>query len=252
VIDLHSHILPGIDDGPETLEGSLELARAALADGIETIAATPHVRDDYPTTPEVMERAVAGLRVALTHAGLPLDVRTGGEIAIERIDGMSHEDLRRFGLGGNPRYLLLEFPYGGWPLVLADIVFSLRVTGITPVIGHPERNAEVQADPDRLGPLVDQGALVQLTAASLVGRVGRGAQRAAVGLLDRELVHLLASDAHAPGVRKVGLSDAREAVGEPQLARWLVDEVPRAIVEDTRLPTRPARAKRRWFDRSRR
>jgi protein-tyrosine phosphatase len=251
VIDLHSHILPSIDDGPETLEASLELARAALADGIETIAATPHVRDDYQTTPDAMEAAVANLRVALADAGLPLDVRPGGEIAIDRIGGLPDDDLRRFGLGGNPRYLLLEFPYLGWPLALADIVFSLCATGITPVIAHPERNGEVQADPDRLRPLVDQGALVQVTAASLVGTISRAAQRAAVGLLDRELVHLLASDAHSPEVREVGLSDAAEAAGDTHLARWLVDEVPRAIVENTSLPARPPRRKRRWLDRTR-
>lgn len=251
MIDLHSHILPGIDDGPETVEASIALARAAVTDGIETIAATPHVRDDYPTTPDAMEAAVAGLRVALADAGLPLDVRTGGEIAIDRIGSLSADDLRRFGLGGNPRYLLLEFPYVGWPLALPGLVFSLRATGTTPVIAHPERNGEVQADPERLRPLVDQGALVQVTAASLVGRIGRAAQHAAVGLLDRELVHLLASDAHAPEVREVGLSAAAEAAGDTNLARWLVEEVPRAIVENTSLPARPPRAKRRWFDRTR-
>src|SRR5437764_4214523 len=102
VIDLHSHILPGVDDGPATLEESLELARRAAADGVRVIAATPHVRDDYPTQPATMERLVAELRAAIQQEGIPIDVRPGAEIAIDWLDRLSDDDLGRFGLGGSP------------------------------------------------------------------------------------------------------------------------------------------------------
>src|SRR5205823_10667983 len=115
VIDLHSHILPGVDDGPATLEESLELARRAAADGVRVIAATPHVRDDYPTQPATMERLVAELRAAIQREGIPIDVRPGAEIAIDWLERLSDDDLGRFGLGGSPHYLLPDFPYGGWP-----------------------------------------------------------------------------------------------------------------------------------------
>ena len=108
MIDLHSHILPGLDDGPETLAGSLEIARAAVADGIRVVAATPHVRDDHPTDAAQMERAVEELRDALRSNMIPLDVRTGGEIAIDWLERLQEEELRRFGLGGNPNYILIE------------------------------------------------------------------------------------------------------------------------------------------------
>src|SRR5262249_43801110 len=249
MIDLHSHILPGLDDGPATLEESLELARSAAADGISVIAATPHVRDDYPTTPATMERLLGELRAAIQAEGIPLDVRPGGEIAIDWLGRLSEDDLIRFGLGGSARYLLVEFPYAGWPLALHEWVFRLVTRQITPVIAHPERNAEVQANPEELRPLVDAGALVQITAASLDGRIGRSSKAAAIGLVERGLAHVLASDAHTPDVREVGLRAAAEAVGDPELARWMTLELPMAIVSDSPLPRRPQARKRGFLRR---
>src|SRR5262249_40464251 len=176
VIDLHSHILPGIDDGAKSLEESVEIARAAVADGVDVLAATPHVRDDYPTTVETMETLVGQVRRALLRARIPLDVRKGGEIALTWLDRLSDDELRRFGLGGNPGYLLVEFPYYGWPLRLPQWIFQLQTRGITLVIAHPERNADVQASPEKLRPLVESGALVQVTAASVDGRLGSAAK----------------------------------------------------------------------------
>jgi protein-tyrosine phosphatase len=246
MVDLHSHILPGVDDGPATLEESLELARRAAADGVSIIAATPHVRDDYPTQPATMERLVGELRAAIERADIPIDVRPGGEIAIDWLDRLSEDDLGRFGLGGSPHYLLVEFPYAGWPLSLHEWVFRLVTRGVTPVIAHPERNADVQENPEELRPLVDAGALVQITAASLDGRVGRSARAAGTALIERGLAHVLASDAHTPDIREAGLVAAAGAVGDPGLARWLTVDMPTAIVTDAPLPLRPE-TRRRGF-----
>lgn len=245
MLDLHAHVLPGLDDGAATLAESLDLARAAVADGTSVLAATPHVRDDYPTTPDAMERALAAVRSAVAEAGLPLDVRGGGEIALERLATLDQSARARFGLAGNPAYLLLEFPYMGWPLSLPDEVFRLLASGVTPVVGHPERNGEVQAEPERLRPLVEAGALVQLTAASVDGRLGRRCREAAFGLLELELAHLVASDGHGPEIREVGLSAAAAAVGDRRLAAWLVEDVPAAIVGGGPLPERPHVSPRR-------
>ena len=173
MIDLHSHILRGIDDGARTMEDSLEIARAAVADGITVIAGTPHVRDDWPTDAGVMEYRVAELRDELQHAGDPARRPARRRDRARLARAAARRELRRFGLGGNPRYLLVETPYYGWPLGLAGRLFSLRAPGITPVLAHPERNAEVQAHPDRLVQLVDVGVLVQVTCGSLDGRIGR-------------------------------------------------------------------------------
>ena len=239
MIDLHVHLLPRVDDGPRTLAESLALAHSAAADGIVLAAATPHVRDDYPTTAGVMEQLVAELRDALGEAAVPLDVRPGAEIALDRLPSLAGGELRRFGLGGNPRYLLLEFPYYGWPLALGHQVCDLRSRGVTPVLAHPERNADVQAEPERLRRLVEQGALVQLTAASLDGRLGPRPRATAFELLERGLAHLLASDAHGSGLRGVGLTSGAGAVGDEGLARWLTTDVPAAIVAGQPVPERP-------------
>jgi protein-tyrosine phosphatase len=250
VIDLHTHVLPGVDDGPATLEESLSILRAAAADGVTRIVATPHVRDDYPTRPETMERLVADLGTAARDAGIALDLLPGGELDLSVLRELDDSTLHRFGLGGNPDLLLLEFPYHGWPLDIRETVFGLGLRGFAAVLAHPERNTEVQEAPERLRPLVDVGVLVQLTAASVDGRLGRRTQECARTLLDAGLAHVIASDAHMPAIREVGLSDAVDALGDPELGRWLVEDVPAALVAGEPLPpraqTRRARRGRIW------
>jgi protein-tyrosine phosphatase len=247
LIDLHSHVLFGLDDGAADLNGAVAICRAAAEDGITVLAATPHVRHDYPTTPEQMEARLEEVRAAV---GDVLRLVPGGEIDLDEL-GRPREELLRFALAGNPRYLLVETPYVGWPLDLAEQLFRLRAGGVTPVLAHPERNADVQQRPELLEQIVAGGTLVQLTAAALDGRVGRNAKKCAETLLERGLAHLIASDAHAPSVRAIGMSAAAEAVGDDALARWLTYDVPRAIVEDEQLPPRPrtGRPRRRWFGR---
>ena len=246
MIDLHTHILPGIDDGSRTPGDALEMARAALADGTRVVAATPHVREDWPTSPELMEARVADLRHALAETRIPLQILTGGEIDLHRLDVLSDEELQRFGLGGNPDYLLVEFPYYGWPLGLANRVLGLRERGITPVLAHPERNGDVQGNPERLRPLVDAGVLCQVTAASLDGRIGRRSRACGFTLIETGLAHLVASDGHTADIRGIGMSRAAAALGNEELARWLTYEVPAAIVGGLSLPPRPPVTPRRF------
>lgn len=252
MIDLHAHILPGVDDGPATMEEALAGLRAAADDGTTIIAATPHVRDDYPTTPEAMERRLSELHRVRERERIPIRVVGGGEIALDRLDRLTDDDLRRFTLGGGGRYVLLETPYVGWPLDLAERLFHLQLRGFTPVIAHPERNADIQSTPERLRPLVERGCLVQVTAASLDGRLGRASADAARSLVAGGLAHLIASDAHPPHVRRAGLSDAAAALRDDRLARWLVHDVPLAIIGGADPPPRPVSARRRRFALSRR
>jgi protein-tyrosine phosphatase len=247
VIDLHTHILPGLDDGSRTMEDAIAMARAALEDGLRAVAATPHVRDDYPTTVDDMERGVAALREALLQAGVPLQILTGGEVAHDRLPGLSDDEVTRFGLGGNPDYLLVEFPYHGWPLALPQQVRELLARGVIPVLAHPERNADVQRDPELLRPLVLMGTLCQVTAASLDGRIGKRSRATGLALIETGLAHLVASDAHAPEIRGIGMTAAAAAVGDEALAGWLTQDVPAAIVAATPIPPRPASRARRRF-----
>lgn len=217
------------------------MARSAMADGIRTLAATPHVRDDYPTTADEMDGALDALQEALSDESIELALLPGGELALERIARLEADELRRFSLGGNGFWLLLEFPYSGWPLGLSRVAERLAGSDFGIVLAHPERNPDVQALPDRLQEFVHGGMLVQLTAASVDGRLGKRPRETSFALLDLGLAHLLASDAHAPSIREIGLSAAARAIGDARLARWLTEDVPAAIVSRSPLPERPAR-----------
>jgi protein-tyrosine phosphatase len=242
LIDLHSHVLPTLDDGVKTIDEALALCTAAAADGVEVLAATPHVRHDYPTTPAQMEEALA----ALCAANPAVQVISGGELDLAELD-RPKDELARFGLGGT-RWLLVETPYWGWPLDITERLFQLRLQGFGVVLAHPERNADVQERPELLDPLVAGGTLVQLTAASVDGRLGQRPARCTRALIDRGLAHLIASDAHAPDVRAVGLGSAVASLRDEELARWLTDDVPRSILHDVETPPRPKiRPRRRWL-----
>jgi protein-tyrosine phosphatase len=243
VIDLHSHILPGLDDGARSLEDAREIARGAIGDGITTMAATPHVRADYPTTPDEMEAGVEELRADFEQQGIELEVVPGGELDIGLLWQVLPADLARFTLGQTGRYLLLEMPYRGSPIALVGAAARLRRRGITPVVAHPERNPVVQDRPDSLGSLLRAGALLQVTAASLDGRLGRAAQLCAQRLLELGVVHAIASDAHAPTLREVGLASAAQAVGDSELARFLTHDAPAAILAGRPWPERPTTAR---------
>lgn len=242
MIDLHSHVLPGLDDGTRDLDEALALCAAAADDGTRVLAATPHVRDDYPTTADEMEAALEALRAA----GPPLDLVPGAELDVAEIERPDAE-LARLGLGGSRDWLLVETPYLGWPLDFAERLFRLRMRGFRAVLAHPERNRDVQDRPELLEPLVAAGTLVQLTAASVDGRLGGAARRCSRTLLDRRLAHLIASDAHNPDVREAGLSTAVAAVGDKRLAWWLTVEVPGAILDGSEPPPRPEVGPRRRF-----
>jgi protein-tyrosine phosphatase len=237
VIDLHSHVLPGLDDGVRTIEEARELARAAAADGVRALAATPHVRLDYPTRPGAMEAGVEALRADFERERVPVELLHGGEVALDVLWEIEPGDLRRFTLAQTGRYLLLEVPYRGPTAALLPAVRSLGAQGIAPVLAHPERNPFVQDRPDSVGALVEAGALVQLTAVSLDPERDRAAERAARTLLDLGLVHLVGSDAHGPHIpREVGLGAVAELLGDAGLARHLTEDVPAAIVAGEPVP----------------
>jgi protein-tyrosine phosphatase len=239
VIDLHTHILPGIDDGAQTLEDALDMARAFVADGVTTVAAAPHVRDDYPTSADAMLRAVDALREALDEEGIPLTLLPGAEIAVDRIERLGARELSRLTLAGSGRYVLVETPYYGWPVEVAEQLLRLRMAGFIPVLAHPERNPEVQRTPSLLAPLVQGGTLVQVTTASLDGRLGTRSRETAFQLVASGSAHLVASDAHTPDIRAAGMRSAAEAIADEALAQWLTEEVPRALVEGRGVPARP-------------
>ena len=242
MIDLHSHILPGVDDGPRTLEGSLELARAAVAAGTSTILATPHINNDRGIDAALVADGLATLRPALAEAGIPLEVLPGGEIAIWRLADLDDDALRSLALGGGP-YLLVESPFS--PVgAFEPIVLDLHMRGHRVLLAHPERCPAFHRDPSRLAALVDGGVLVQITASSMTGAFGSTVRRFTSTMLLEGLVHVVASDAHdaikrPPGQTAGFAALERELKGLGAQQQWMTELVPRAIVDGTPLPERP-------------
>lgn len=243
MIDLHIHLLPGLDDGPADSAATVELARACVADGIDAVVATPHVSERYPTTVAAITTALTEARSALTAAGVELAVEAGAEIAIDQLDRLGDDDLVALSFGGRGTHLLLETPYAAWPLELERQLMRLGGLGIRGVLAHPERSVGVQKGDglERIERAVGRGLLVQVTAGSLTGRFGRTAQQTAHQLLQRELVHLVSTDAHDTTKRPPELTAAGEVLGAER-ARWLTTDVPAAILRGGQLPPRPPAA----------
>ncbi|MEA2444965.1 MAG: protein-tyrosine phosphatase [Thermoleophilales bacterium] len=242
MIDLHSHILPALDDGAADMEVSLEMARAAVADGVSTMVATPHVDDRYGLDPPDIGEHVGHLNLALARAGIALGVLPGAEVAHTRAAALSPASLLTACLGDS-KALLVESPYTSVSF-FDDLLFDLQVRGFRPVLAHPERCLMFQRDPDRLAALVDRGIYCTVNAGSLSGGFGRKVRQAAVVMLARGLVHSIASDSHDTERRPPGLSTALDGLegeipGITAQAAWLTNDVPAALLADKPLPPRP-------------
>jgi protein-tyrosine phosphatase len=239
VIDLHCHVLPGIDDGPATIEDSVELARAALAAGIDTLVATPHVNSRTPNDAATIAAVLAILRERLAREQVQVEVLPGAEIALSQLGELSDEQLSRLGLGGG-RWLLVEPPFASVAPALEGIVMELRRKRRPVVLAHPERCPALQRDRSVVPRLVQAGVLMSITAGSLVGRFGSEVRRYALELAQQGLIHNVTSDAHDTAKRPPGLSDALEQAGLQELAEWLTQLVPSAILADEPIPPQPA------------
>jgi protein-tyrosine phosphatase len=231
-IDLHTHILPGLDDGAQDLSQAVEMARAAQADGVGVLVATPH-NLDWPADGRrpAISAGTEALNAALVAAGVAVRVLPGVEAAIAPDICQQVERGRAFGLAGT-RYILVELPAEGYPLYTDQVVFELQVMGMAVILAHPERNSGIAHKPEILEGLVGRGALAQVTAASLTGAFGVAVQRTAQELLRRGLLHLIASDAHGLGHRTPILSRAVDVAGilGRERALEMVSDRPRAIL----------------------
>lgn len=248
MIDLHCHVLPGIDDGPDTIDESLALARAAAAGGTETIVATPHASARYPNRPESIGRLVAELNDRLEAEGVPVEIRQGAEVAMTHVQEIDPAELAEMTLGGGP-WLLLEPPFVPVALGIDQTVARLHSQGHGVVLAHPERCPAFHRDIDLLRAFVHDGVLTSITAGSLVGRFGGEVRRFAKRLLTERLVHNVASDAHDVHRRPPNLAAELEQAGLRELGDWLTAQVPGAILAGLEIPPRPAATepgRRQW------
>lgn len=220
MIDIHTHILPGVDDGAADLYESLDLARAAVSEGIKVVIATPHHANElyYNQASEVVAKCQM-LNEHLIEANIPLTVLTGQEIRVHDglLDSWANGTLLSL---ANSRYALLEMPSASIPKGMLDLVYELSLLHVTPVIAHPERNAEVVKHPERLEELVDAGAAAQVTTHSLLGGFGKRIEQTAWQLCGDGLIHFVSSDAHHLQKRGFRLQEAYAAICQRMGAGW--------------------------------
>jgi protein-tyrosine phosphatase len=243
MIDIHTHILPGIDDGAQTLAESLAMAQIALDAGDDILFATPHVAGerDFPRQRRLPAR-LAALRDAFAEAGLPVALHPGAEVY--PVPGIlaAIDDGVPLTLGTAGRHLLFDSPFTSLPLKLGERVYELQTHGITPILAHPECIVEVQLDPGVLEEHLFRGLLLQLSTSSLLGTHSAQAQRTARLLLEHRWVHFLASDAHSPRRRRPGLAPAAAALAQhvdAETAVALTEANPRRVLAGESIPTDP-------------
>lgn len=237
MIDLHAHILPGLDDGPESLDAAVAMARVAAAAGTRAMATTSHVNRMFGLEPGDLAAARTTLARRLRDEDVELELLAGGEVSPGRLPELDDDRLREFALGGGP-YVLLECPFSPVDGRMDEMVDDLQRRGFEVLLAHPERSPTFQRDPARLGRLVRRGALAQVTTGSFAGDFGEIARRAAAAMLEQGIVHVLASDAHDAVHRPPDLRAVGPALDDVQL-EWMARAVPAAIVAGDRLPERP-------------
>ncbi|RJR33936.1 MAG: hypothetical protein C4567_16220 [Deltaproteobacteria bacterium] len=240
MIDLHCHILPDIDDGPQTWKESLAMARMAVKDGIRVIVASPHLfRRRMVDLNALNEKAAISARISqfqekLEAEQIPLEILPGCEcpLSLESIELLAED--RVMTINDGKRYLLLEMPELSIPPATPDICFQLQAKGITPIISHPERHMIFLERPEKLLRFLDLGCLMQMTAGSLTGTFGRRVAKVSKMMVKKGYIQMLASDAHSTGGRPPVLSQAVSQLGHligNNAALAMVTTIPEKIIK---------------------
>ncbi len=257
VIDIHSHILPEIDDGARSMDEAVEMAAIAFKDGIEFMVATPHMFNGLSSNPEPTEifDRVSRLNEAITSG---LKVLPGNEVHVshEIVEQARENRVTKINAGN---YMLVEFPQLTIPVGAEELFYKLLLEGVRPILVHPERNAQIQVSPALVAKFVERGVYIQVTAMSVTGEFGSAAKTTADTLLRHNCVHFLATDTHRTKSRPPILSRGRDAAAEligPDQARALVEDNPRAVINGEALRVSPpiafgspAKQKRSFFSR---
>lgn len=232
MIDIHSHILSGIDDGPKKIEESCVMLINASTSGVETIVATPHLVDGA-SKERIAEcnRKVNELQYIARAREISIDIKVGFECYITPELTNSNLDLAEITINNNGKYILVEFPMYNIPFYAKDIFANMKEKGITPILAHPERNLAIIQNPNILFDLVSNGCIAQLNAGSILGRYGRTINGTARILLSHKMIHLVASDMHSSSSPLIAQSlSAISAIVGHDRASFMSNDIPKSII----------------------
>ncbi|WNR43774.1 tyrosine-protein phosphatase [Paenibacillus roseipurpureus] len=250
LIDTHCHILPWLDDGAESMQEAIAMAKCAAKEGIRTIVATPHYGDGkYDNPAELVDLAVHQLNAELEKQEVPVQILPGQEVRVykELLDDLEAGYIQTL---NKSQYLLLEMPHSGIPDYFDDLLYEIHVLGLTVIIAHPERNTELMKNPRRLHYLIEQGCLSQVTSQSITGLFGRKIQKFAIHLCKRNMVHLIASDAHnlttRPGTLSLALADLASQLNHQIVEHYSVNAL-RVVRNETILLEPISYPRRVWL-----
>lgn len=252
MIDIHNHILPAIDDGPTTEQESIEMAKNAISQGIHTVVASPHHRNNkYTNKKPDIEKHVAILNDLFKANEIPLTVLPGQEVHIYR-ELLLDVEKNEIATINDSKFLLIELPYKEVPFYIDKLLYEIQMAGFVPIIVHPERNEELRKNHRKMYNLVRKGAITQITAGSLLGDFGKEVERFTHQLIEANLTHLIASDAHHASKRPFRLKEAIQLVKQKYGAEtyYMFIENSELVIDNMHInryePTQ-IKAKRNWF-----
>ena len=252
MIDLHCHILPGIDDGSKTIEETKEMLTIAADEDIRVIAATHHFLDDKLSIDSYvssLDKGISEIQPILQELGTNIKIVRGAEVFISPFLSQI-DDIEKLCINGS-QYLLIELPMMNIPQYTENVIYSLRIRGIIPIIAHPERNYRIMGNPNQLFPFIELGALSQVNTGSITGFFGKSVMKCARVLFDHNMAHIISSDAHSPRGRAPLMQEAvhilRKWVGS-EYTLEIINNTPRAILNDVFLEmAQPSRYHKRVF-----
>lgn len=208
MIDIHSHILPNVDDGAKDIDESIEMAKQYIDNGINKVIATPHyIEGAENSTKDLNLKVLESLKEALYQKGLDLDVYLGNEIYVT-MDINKYLDENKISSLNNSRYILIELPMFDIPLYMANLIYEILLKGYVPIIAHPERNARIIENPNLLYGFIMKGALTQLNLPSLEGRYGDKIKTTSELLLKHNMIHFVGTDAHSKNKRSPNVKNS--------------------------------------------
>ncbi|KRE47878.1 tyrosine-protein phosphatase [Paenibacillus sp. Soil522] len=243
MIDIHTHILPGLDDGAACTDDTLIMARAAVSEGITTIIATPHhANGAYTNTADKVAEHTHAINEQLMAAGVPVTIMTGQEVRVhdDLLDAWHRSEILPL---ASSCYLLVEMPSSRIPKAMLELIHELSLLKLKPIIAHPERNAEVVKHPERLAELIEAGAFAQVTTHSLLGGFGKRIEQSAWSLMKDGLIHIVSSDAHHVERRGFRLREAYASIERRMGEQWVsyLQSNAQSIIEDKPFHIQPAK-----------